>query len=117
MYCPGIAPPTTSSTNSKPAPRPSASIRRYTSPNCPAPPVCFLCRQCPSAGRGVVSRYGVLGGGGAGEGRGGEEGRVRGVAGQLKKKKKFYILTRGKQIININIVSEFATTTVFAHPL
>src|SRR2546430_4017665 len=37
MYCPGIAPPTTSSTNSKPAPRPSASIRRYTSPNCPAP--------------------------------------------------------------------------------
>ena len=45
----GITPPFTASTNSKPSPRASGSTRRYTSPNWPAPPVCFLCRWWPSA--------------------------------------------------------------------
>ena len=40
----GITPPFTASTNSNPAPRGSGSTRRNTSPNWPAPPVCFLCR-------------------------------------------------------------------------
>ncbi|MNE84035.1 hypothetical protein D3C80_1809030 [compost metagenome] len=56
MNWPGITPPFTASTNSKPVPRGSGSRRRNTSPNWPAPPVCFLCRLCPSAGRVAVSR-------------------------------------------------------------
>jgi hypothetical protein len=38
------------------APRGSGSMRRYTSPNWPAPPLCFLCRWWPSAGAVIVSR-------------------------------------------------------------
>src|SRR5690606_12316709 len=49
MNWPGITPPLTSSRNSKPVPRGSGSTRRNTSPNWPAPPVCFLCRWWPSA--------------------------------------------------------------------
>ena len=52
----GIAPPFTLSTNSKPLPRGSGSIFRYTSPNWPAPPVCFLWRLWPSARAAMVSR-------------------------------------------------------------
>ena len=37
-------PPFTAFTNSKPVPRGSGSMRRNTSPNWPAPPVCFLWR-------------------------------------------------------------------------
>ena len=54
--CDGMTPPTTLSTNSKPSPRPFGSTRRKTSPNWPAPPVCFLWRWCPSAGAVMVSR-------------------------------------------------------------
>ncbi|MCY1522695.1 hypothetical protein D9M68_575600 [compost metagenome] len=56
MNCPGMTPPLIASTNSKPLPRGKGSRRRNTSPNCPAPPVCFLCREWPSAGRVAVSR-------------------------------------------------------------
>jgi hypothetical protein len=58
----GIAPPNTSSTNSKPSPRPRGSIRRNTSANCPAPPVCFFSRKWPSATAVMVSRYDTRGG-------------------------------------------------------
>ena len=58
----GITPPFTWSTNSKPLPRASGSTLRKTSPNWPAPPVCFLCRQWPSAFLVIDSRYGILGG-------------------------------------------------------
>ena len=57
----GITPPTTSLTNSNPSPRGNGSMRRKTSPNCPAPPVCFLCRWCPSALDVTVSRYAIDG--------------------------------------------------------
>ena len=52
----GMVPPLTASTNSKPPPRSSGSTRRYTSPNWPAPPVCFLWRWWPSALPAMVSR-------------------------------------------------------------
>ena len=52
----GIAPPFTLSTNSKPSPRGSGSTFRNTSPNWPAPPVCFLWRLWPSALAVIVSR-------------------------------------------------------------
>src|SRR5258705_12926290 len=58
----GIAPPFTASTNSKPLPRGSGSMRRYTSPNWPAPPVCFLWRPWPPAPTPMVSRDGNEGG-------------------------------------------------------
>jgi hypothetical protein len=56
MNWPGMVPPLTWSTNSKPPPRGSGSMRRKTSPNCPAPPLCFLWRWWPSAGAVTVSR-------------------------------------------------------------
>ena len=37
-----------SSTNSKSVPRGSGSTLILQSPNCPWPPVCFLCRPCAS---------------------------------------------------------------------
>ncbi len=40
----------------------SGSTRRETSPNWPAPPVCFLWRWKPSACAVIVSRYGMRGG-------------------------------------------------------
>ena len=57
MNWPGIVPPKTSLTISNPLPPlpcdaaivSSGSTRRNTSPNCPAPPVCFLWRWWPSA--------------------------------------------------------------------
>jgi hypothetical protein len=56
MNWPGMVPPLTWSRNSKPEPRGSGSTRRYTSPNWPAPPLCFLCRWWPSALAVIVSR-------------------------------------------------------------
>ena len=47
MNCRGIAPPVTSSANSKPDPEGSGSIRMEATPNCPCPPLCFL--YLPSA--------------------------------------------------------------------
>ena len=49
-----------SSTNSKSPPRGSGFMRILQSPNWPWPPVCFLCRPCPSAAPLIVSRYGIL---------------------------------------------------------
>ena len=50
MNCRGIEPPKMSSTNSKSLPRGSGSTLILQSPNCPWPPVCFLCRPCASVG-------------------------------------------------------------------
>ena len=47
MYCLGMAPPTTWSTNWKPSPRSSGSMRIDATPNWPWPPLCFL--YLPSA--------------------------------------------------------------------
>jgi len=52
----GIEPPKMSSTNSKSAPRASGSTLILQSPNCPWPPVCFLCRPCASVEAVIVSR-------------------------------------------------------------
>ena len=57
----GIAPPTTSSTNSKPLPRGSGSSLIHVSANCPRPPDCFLYLPCTSARPLIVSRYGTFG--------------------------------------------------------
>src|SRR5262245_44522439 len=51
-----------SSTNSKSAPRGNGSTRILQSPNCPWPPVCFLCRPCASVDDLIVSRYAIRGG-------------------------------------------------------
>ncbi len=51
-----IEPPNTSLANSKPPPRCRGSILRWTSANCPAPPVCFLCRYIDSDFVRIVSR-------------------------------------------------------------
>src|SRR2546425_7455835 len=61
----GIAPPFTLSTNSKPLPRGNGSTFRYTSPNWPAPPVCFLWRLLAPALTAVGSRDGIDAGGGS----------------------------------------------------
>ena len=52
----GIAPPKMSSTNSTPAPRAAGSMRMRHTPNCPCPPVCFLCLPSASALPRIVSR-------------------------------------------------------------
>ncbi len=51
-----IAPPTTSFSYTKPLPLGSGSTRRWTSPNWPAPPDCFLWRYCALAALVTVSR-------------------------------------------------------------
>ena len=61
MNWPGMVPPKTSLTNSNPLPRSSGSMRRKTSPNWPAPPVCFLWRWWPSAVGGDRFAVGDLG--------------------------------------------------------
>ena len=57
----GIDPPKMSLTNSKSLPRGSGSNFTLQSPNCPWPPVCFLCRPCASVAAVIVSRYGIRG--------------------------------------------------------
>ena len=44
-----MAPPLTTSTNLEAGATRRRSMRSITSPNWPAPPLCFLCRQWPSA--------------------------------------------------------------------
>ena len=56
----GIAPPTMRSSNTKPAPRSSGSIRTCATPNWPCPPLCFLWRPSASAVPLTVSRKGSL---------------------------------------------------------
>ena len=50
------APPKISFLNSNPSPRAIGSSRIQQSPNCPCPPVCFLCRPRASALFLMVSR-------------------------------------------------------------
>src|SRR3954465_7933952 len=61
MNWPGIVPPLTSSRNSNPPPRGSGSTRRKTSPNWPAPPVCFLWRGWASGRAGDAPADPVFG--------------------------------------------------------
>ena len=57
----GMTPPTMLLTNSYPAPRSFGSTRIATSPNWPAPPVCFLWRYRTSDLPAMVSMYGTVG--------------------------------------------------------
>src|SRR6218665_112310 len=59
---PGVPPPLASAVNAKPAPAGSGSMRRKTSANWPAPPLCFLWRWGPSGGAGTGSREAMGGG-------------------------------------------------------
>ena len=52
----GMAPPTTSDSNTYPSPGGRGSKRTLATPNWPRPPDCFLCRPSTSTVRVMVSR-------------------------------------------------------------
>ena len=59
MNCRGTEPPTTLSTNSKPAPSGSGSTSMSQTANWPCPPDCLTCLPCPFAEPPKVSRSGT----------------------------------------------------------